>query len=318
MKPPEEVCKKRSAKHDALSWVEFADTLISHGPANGNACSLAYRGMDQAAAVPLPTQAAERPDAAQAVRALYDAHYRSLVGLAVLLLREPAAAEDVVQDAFVAMFTALPRLRHADNALAYLRRSVINRSRSLLRHRAVERRYAPPSLLVAASAEAEAVISLEGSAVVDALRRLSARQREALVLRYYADLCEADIAKAMGVTRGAVKTHTARGMSALRSALEQPGSLVGDPVSSSGVRQRLAPPRSRRRDVEDVARPSPNPAAELSSSTTGCSARPHRGGTHDSRHMLRALVGASRSRRSPRRWNRRFPKQLGEWPAKHA
>ena len=61
---------------------------------------------------------------------------------------------------------------------------------------------------------------LDRSAVVSALRRLPARQREALVLRYYCDLSEAQIASTMGISRGAVKSHTARGMSSLRTVLE--------------------------------------------------------------------------------------------------
>jgi RNA polymerase sigma factor (sigma-70 family) len=71
------------------------------------------------------------------------------------------------------------------------------------------------------SAEHGALVLLERSAVVAALRGLPERQREALVLRYYADLSEAEIAATMGISRGAVKSHTARGMSALRAALEQ-------------------------------------------------------------------------------------------------
>jgi RNA polymerase sigma factor (sigma-70 family) len=57
--------------------------------------------------------------------------------------------------------------------------------------------------------------------VVEALRQLPARQREALVLRYYADLSEAEIAEAMRISRGAVKSHASRGMAALRETLEQ-------------------------------------------------------------------------------------------------
>ena len=57
--------------------------------------------------------------------------------------------------------------------------------------------------------------------MVTALRTLPARQREALVLRYYGDLSEAQIAAAMGISRGAVKSHTARAMSSLRTVLEQ-------------------------------------------------------------------------------------------------
>ena len=70
------------------------------------------------------------------------------------------------------------------------------------------------------SAEHDAIALAERSAVVAALRTLPPRQREALVLRYYGDLSEAQIASTMGISTGAVKSHTARAMSALRSLLE--------------------------------------------------------------------------------------------------
>lgn len=160
-------------------------------------------------------------DADQAVTALYGAHYRSLVRLAALLVRDVATAEEVVQDAFVAMHGAWRRLRDPEKALSYLRQSVVNRSRSVLRHRAVVEKYAPKGLPDAPSAENGAITELERSAVVKALGGLPTRQREALVLRYYGDLSEAEIAHSMGISRGAVKSHTARGMAALRSVLEQ-------------------------------------------------------------------------------------------------
>ncbi|GAA3949042.1 SigE family RNA polymerase sigma factor [Actinomadura viridis] len=160
-------------------------------------------------------------DADQAVTALYSANYRSLVRLAAMLLRDAGAAEEVVQDAFVAMHGGWRRLRDPDKALSYLRQSVVNRSRSVLRHRAVVEKYAPKGLPDAPSAEAGAIGELERSAVVQALHKLPTRQREALVLRYYADLSEAEIAQAMGISRGAVKSHTARGMASLRTILEQ-------------------------------------------------------------------------------------------------
>jgi RNA polymerase sigma-70 factor (sigma-E family) len=160
-------------------------------------------------------------DAAQAVNALYSAHYRSLVRLSVLLVRDLATAEEVVQDAFVAMHGAWRRLRDPEKALSYLRQSVVNRSRSVLRHRAVVEKYAPKGLPDAPSAENGAIVELERSAVVKALSALPTRQREALVLRYYGDMSEAEIASTMGISRGAVKSHTARGMAALRSVLEQ-------------------------------------------------------------------------------------------------
>lgn len=156
-----------------------------------------------------------------AVTALYSAHYRQLVRLSALLLRDVSIAEEVVQDAFVAMHGTWHRLRDPDKALAYLRQAVLNRSRSALRRRVVEHKYAPRPMPDAPSAEHGALGAMEHQAVVSALRTLPLRQREALVLRYYADLSEAEIAHAMGISRGAVKSHASRGMAALRSILEQ-------------------------------------------------------------------------------------------------
>ena len=160
-------------------------------------------------------------DADQAVTQLYSTQYRPLVRLATLLVRDSATAEEVVQDAFVAMHGAWRRLRDPNKALSYLRQSVVNRARSVLRHRAVVEKHAPKALPDAPSAEQGAMGELERAAVIAALRDLPTRQREAIVLRYYGDLSEAQIADAMGISRGAVKSHTARGISALRSVLEQ-------------------------------------------------------------------------------------------------
>ena len=156
-----------------------------------------------------------------AVTELYSLHYRALVRLAVLLVRDVPTAEDVVQDSFVAMHEGWRRLRDADSALAYLRQAVVNRSRSVLRHRAVVDKYLPNPPPGMPSAEYGALVRLEQSAVVAALRRLSGRQREAIVLRYYADFSEAEVAAAMGISRGAVKSHTARAIAALRADLDQ-------------------------------------------------------------------------------------------------
>src|SRR5262249_19547674 len=160
-------------------------------------------------------------DAEKAVTAIYTTHYRSLVRLAVLLVRDVATAEEVVQDSFIAMHSAWRRLRDNDKALSYLRQSVVNRSRSVLRHRMVVDRNAPKPPPDMPSAEQGAITLLERSAVVTALRTLPPRQREALVLRFYGDLSEAQIAAAMGISKGAVKSHTARAMTALRSVLER-------------------------------------------------------------------------------------------------
>jgi RNA polymerase sigma-70 factor (sigma-E family) len=156
-----------------------------------------------------------------AVIELYSVHYRSLVRLAAMLVRDTQTAEEVVQDAFVSMHDGWGRLKDTEKALAYMRQSVVNKSRSVLRHRVVvdkNLQNAPPDM---PSAEHGAFVLLERDAVIAALRKLPERQREAIVLRYYADLSEAEIAATMKISRGAVKSHTARGMAALKAALEQ-------------------------------------------------------------------------------------------------
>jgi RNA polymerase sigma-70 factor (sigma-E family) len=162
-------------------------------------------------------------DVDRAVSALYQEHYRSLVRLAALLVRDVATAEEVVQDSFVAMHGGWSRIRDTDKALSYLRQTVVNRSRTVLRHRAVVDRNAPKPPPDMPSAEHGAIALLERSAVVAALRTLPPRQREALVLRYYGNLSEAQIAGAMAISQGAVKSHTARAMIALRAVLEREG-----------------------------------------------------------------------------------------------
>jgi RNA polymerase sigma-70 factor (sigma-E family) len=158
----------------------------------------------------------------EAVTRLFAAHYRQLVRLAALLLADRSVAEELVQDAYVRLHQHWGRLRDPDRALGYLRTSVVNGARSAQRHRGVADRYLarwrpPPD---APSAETGALGLLEHESVVAALRALPGRQREALVLRYYLDLSESEIAETMGISRGAVKSHTARGIAALRTSLE--------------------------------------------------------------------------------------------------
>src|SRR3984957_3256714 len=179
-----------------------------------------------AAHVTLPPRrpAVTKPDqwsAELAVIELYSVQYKALVRLAAMLVRDTSTAEEVVQDAFIAMHDGWHRLKDADKALAYLRQAVVNRSRSVLRHRMVVEKNAPKPAPDMPSAEHGAMALLERSEVIAALRDLPERQREAIVLRYYADLSEADIAATMRISRGAVKSHTARAMASLKAALEQ-------------------------------------------------------------------------------------------------
>src|SRR3954468_14154923 len=162
----------------------------------------------------------DRVSADDAVTTLYTAHYRSLVRLSAPLLGDATVAEEVVQDAFVAMHGKWGRLREPEKAAAYLRQAVVNRSRSALRRRGVEERHLQVSNETGPSAEHSAIHTLERDAVMAALRSLPQRQREVLVLRYYADLSEADIAGALGISQGAVKSHASRGIAALRNVLE--------------------------------------------------------------------------------------------------
>jgi RNA polymerase sigma-70 factor (sigma-E family) len=158
-------------------------------------------------------------DADQAITAMYSTEYRSLVRMSVILVGDVCTAEEVVQDCFVAMHGAWRRLRDIDKAVHYLRRCVVNRSRSVMRRRMVADRHTPRHQPDMPSAEQGAITRLERSAVIAALRSLPPRQREALVLRYYLDLTEGQVASAMKISRGAVKSHTARAKAALRGVL---------------------------------------------------------------------------------------------------
>jgi len=157
----------------------------------------------------------------EALEQLYAAHWRRLVRLAVLLVRDQGAAEEIVQDSFVAVHDRWGRLRDPEKGLAYLRQSVVNRSRSHLRHLSVVRRQAErvPAPPVASGADEPAYDADRRASVLEALRRLPTRQREVLALRYYLELSEAEIAEALGISRGAVKSHASRGAAALRADL---------------------------------------------------------------------------------------------------
>jgi RNA polymerase sigma-70 factor (sigma-E family) len=157
-------------------------------------------------------------DADAALEELYAAHYASLVRLAVLLLRDRGLAEDVVQDSFVATHRRWDRIDPV-KAPAYLRQAVVNGSRSVLRHRTVVARHHPDLLPDGAPADESVLRAERRTAVLDALALLPTRQREVLVLRHYLDLSEAEIARTLGISRGAVKSHASRGAQALRSRL---------------------------------------------------------------------------------------------------
>lgn len=155
------------------------------------------------------------------LRDLYDRYWVALVRLAGLVLGSSDAAEEVVQDAYVAISRRLDRFADAGDAYGYLRVSVVNGCRSVHRHRAVVQRKPVPVDPAPAQPEELAERRQRDEQVMALLQTLPRRQREVLVLRYYADASEAEIAETLGVSRGAVKSHAHRGMNALRSALAQ-------------------------------------------------------------------------------------------------
>ncbi|MET9699339.1 SigE family RNA polymerase sigma factor [Streptomyces sp. NPDC006529] len=160
----------------------------------------------------------ERPPT---VTELYHAHRLRMVRLAVLLVDDPATAEDVVQDAFTALYRRHgEHITEIDNALGYLRTAVVNTARSVLRRRRTVRAWTPPAEADVPSAEEYVVLDEEHREVLAALGHLTPRRREVLVLRYWADLSEAEIAATLGISRGAVKSTASRALDALERILE--------------------------------------------------------------------------------------------------
>jgi RNA polymerase sigma-70 factor (sigma-E family) len=156
---------------------------------------------------------------ADAVAALFTAHYTRLLRVAAVLMSEPWAAEDVVQDAFVGLYLGWDRLRNSEAAAGYLHRSVVNAARSQIRRRTVARRHQPTTLLDERSAEDAALARWRGGPLVAALRALPTREREVVLLRYYLDLSERQTAAALGLSVGSVKAYGSRGLAALREVL---------------------------------------------------------------------------------------------------
>jgi RNA polymerase sigma-70 factor (sigma-E family) len=154
------------------------------------------------------------------LRDLYEEQRWSLVRLAALVLRDPADAEEVVQDAFVQAYLSWGRLRDPAKGLAYVRSCVLNRARSQLRHRKVVQRLDTGRSTAGPSPESALEAQDNRQQMLTALRSLPDRQRECLVLRYYLDLSEAEIAATLGISAGSVKTHSHRGLAALAARME--------------------------------------------------------------------------------------------------
>jgi RNA polymerase sigma-70 factor (sigma-E family) len=158
---------------------------------------------------------------ADQISGLFRAHAVALVRVATLLLGDQQSAEDVVQDAFFGLYRGLPGLRDRSKALPYLRASVINGSRSVLRarKRAGLRRvqHDPPVW----SAESAAMAGEDRKALLAAVARLPRRSREVLALRYYLDLADHEIAAALGISRATVSSTASRALAKLARELKE-------------------------------------------------------------------------------------------------
>jgi RNA polymerase sigma-70 factor (sigma-E family) len=159
------------------------------------------------------------PHPAVTVEHLYMAHRLRLVRLAVLLVDDPDTAEDVVQDVFARMQRSF-RLDDTDKALAYLQRAVVNGCHSVLRRRRTVRTTVLPQDRPTGGPEESTLLAEEHREVLAALQRLTARQREVLVLRYWSDLSVAEIALTLGISSGTVKSTASRALSTLEEILE--------------------------------------------------------------------------------------------------
>jgi len=151
------------------------------------------------------------------VSALFQARYPELVRLADLLGADDP--EDIAQEAFARLIRRRGALRDHDAALAYVRSTVCNLVRNRHRHLRVARSRTSAAQ-VEASSEQTVMVREDRREVLVALQALSPRRREAIVLRYWLDMSEREMAATMGVSAGTVKSLVSRGLAALGEALE--------------------------------------------------------------------------------------------------
>ena len=158
--------------------------------------------------------------AALSVSELFRDHHLELVRLALVMVGDLATAEDIVQDCFERLHRRWHVIREPSRALAYVRSSVLNGCRSAHRRSAVFRRYGPrlAQLADATVPDAGAATADRGQ-LVAALRQLPRRQREVLVLRYYADLSMDEIAETLGISPGNARACASRGLAALAALI---------------------------------------------------------------------------------------------------
>jgi RNA polymerase sigma-70 factor (sigma-E family) len=162
----------------------------------------------------------DRVSAEEGVERLFREHRLSMVRLAALLVDDKESAEDVVQEAFAGLHRRWSSITSDDAALGYLRTSVVNGSRSMLRRRRTARQHTPLDWTTVDSADGPVLLAEDHREVLAALATLPPRQREVIVLRYWSELTEAEIARALGISIGSVKSAASRGRDAIAAILE--------------------------------------------------------------------------------------------------
>jgi len=173
--------------------------------------------------VPAGAPGQQAGSAEQAVTELYQAHALGMIRLAHIMLGDQQSAEDVVQEAFCGLYRRWSGLSDPGNAVHYVRSSVLNGCRSVLRRRTSSQasRALLGQQLTVISAESAVLTGEERRAVMVALRRLPSRQREALVLRFYLDLSAEDAAITMGISPSSVRSATHRALATLGRLLQE-------------------------------------------------------------------------------------------------
>jgi RNA polymerase sigma factor (sigma-70 family) len=166
-------------------------------------------------------QAAQRP--VLGLEDVFARDYRRLCRIAALIVGSRTLAEELVMDAFERTLRARPVLDDPERIGAYINRAVVNNARNAIRRRGSERRALARVAGMAAEPHLSTDAADDADPVLAAVRSLPARQRAAVVLRYYADLADAEVAQALGCSLGTVKSQLAKARARLARLLDAPG-----------------------------------------------------------------------------------------------
>lgn len=154
------------------------------------------------------------------LEAIYLAHYRQLLRLALLVLGGTAAAEDIVQEVFIRVQGSRSKIRDPDRAASYMRSTTLNLARSVLRRQQTALRLTPDPPAQPAGPEEQTLTKARNAGVMDALRQLPPRQQQVIMLRYFADLSVLETAQTLQISIGTVKTHGFRALASLAETLD--------------------------------------------------------------------------------------------------